>query len=212
MGIDKYQLIIFDFHKTLTDTVYFDHFDPETRNLISDLVFRPPNNKLWDKRWMSGALGYTEVLRHLSEKMVIPYKKLEEELFMSLKNIHWNQPIWEFSQSVRKTTKTAIATINTDLFNEFVVPHYDLSRKFDAILNSYEEGHDNKTEMCKAIAGKFGLNLRDNRILLIDDKKKNIDDFVSAGGEGFRYESAEMFAEFMETGEGRQEKGSQSDL
>jgi phosphoserine phosphatase len=62
----KYDLVIFDFHRTLTDSVYFDHFDGETRNLISDLIFRPPNNAIWDTKWMSGELKYSDILDHLA--------------------------------------------------------------------------------------------------------------------------------------------------
>lgn len=182
-------MIIFDFHKTLTDSVYFDQFDRETRELISDLIFRPPNNKLWDTKWMTGELAYSDILKYLASETSIPYDKLEESLFSSLENIQWNQTIWDFSQSVREKTRTAIATINTDLFRDFVVPQYRLDQKFDIITNSYDLKSNNKTELCIAAASELGLNIRQHRILLIDDKKKNVDEFISAGGEGFHYQS-----------------------
>lgn len=193
-----FDLIIFDFHKTLTDTVYFDQLSASTRNFISDLIFRPPNNELWDKKWMSGEINYTDVLRHLSSETAIPYEDLEESLFASLANICWNQPIWDFSQAIRKTTKTAIATINTDLFSKVIVPKYNLSEKFDAIVNSYELKNHNKTDICIAAADRLGLNLQEDQILLIDDIKKNIDEIVDAGGEGYQYQSAELFEKWLD--------------
>lgn len=196
-NFSRYDLIIFDFHKTLTDSVYFDRFDQITRNKISDLIFRPPNNEKWDKRWMTGSLSYRDVLKHLSENISIPYNKLEEALLSGIGKICWNQSIWDFSQTVRGVTKTAIATINTDIFTEFIVPHYTLTQKFDLILNSYEQKHNSKTDLCLTATAAFGLNLQENKVLLIDDKIKNIDEFVSVGGEGYHYQTEEMFQDWL---------------
>ena len=197
----RYDLIIFDFHKTLTNSVYFDTFDPETRNLISDLIFRPPNNVRWEKAWMAGRLHYEDVIDHLSEHTDLSHAELDGGLREGLGQIRWNRSVWEFSQSVRKVTKTAIATINSDVFSRFIMPLYDLSRKFDVVKNSYELRRDDKTALCRAAAGELGLSLGTHRILLIDDKPRNIDDFAAAGGEGVLYQTDALFEEWLKEGQ-----------
>lgn len=102
--------------------------------------------------------------------------------------------VWDFSQSVRKVTQTAIATVNNDLFRDFIVPRHSLSEKFDGIVNSCEAGEYRKDRLCLYAADIFGLNPDKHRILLIDDKPRNIEDFIALGGEGFLYESDETFA------------------
>ncbi|MDC7219793.1 MAG: hypothetical protein PQJ59_07625 [Spirochaetales bacterium] len=194
-----YDLIIFDFHKTLTDALYFDQFDLVTRDTISKLIFRPPYHLDWDKKWMVGKIRIDDVLEHLSENLGISLFSLEESLYRGLKNTKWNQSIWDFSQSIRGKTKTAIATINTDVFSDFLVPHFALDQKFDVIINSHETGLENKSELCFMVLEELKMNLEDNRVLLIDDKAKNIDEFRDAGGEGYLYKSDEEFKEWIKS-------------
>jgi FMN phosphatase YigB (HAD superfamily) len=192
-NIMKYDLIIFDFHRTLTDDLLFSSFDDQYKEPIQDLIFRPPNKQVWEVEWMRGIKKTKDIVAYLSIELEISSEKVNEVLLDGLEKMTWNTGIWMFAQQVRAHCKTAIATINCDLFTDYVVPMQKLNEKFDVIINSSEEGILDKERLCSIAHQRIIPDAPLEKILLIDDSKDNIHAFQDMGGQGYLYTTDQEF-------------------
>lgn len=91
-----------------------------------------------------------------------------------------------------KQKKTAIVTINSDIFTDVIVEAYSLNKYFPVIVNSCHYKTLDKTFICKLALEKLG-NVRIDRALLIDDSKKNCEEFIQAGGNSYLFTDENQF-------------------
>jgi len=188
-----YKCILFDFSKTLCSNIYFESLPEKERQIITEVLFTPDGYKRFEKDWLLGRISFEEVLTELS--IHLPYSTIElEHIFKTdYGKFSFNEPIYSFSQEVRKYCKTAIVTLNHDIFSRYLVPEFNLNEKFDYILNSADYGTLNKIEMIAKVS-----NFKFSEMLLIDDSIENGKQFKEAGGSAILYNN-ETFSEKAES-------------
>ncbi len=182
---------------TLTSDLYFKSLPKEERYLITELIFGNNNKSRWDTPWMKGEKSYKQILDYLSENMDYSPEELEEILIDDINQTSLNPIIWDFATKMSKRYKTAIATINTDVFSKYVIPTLNLKTTFHKVVNSSDYGITNKTELCRLVVQKQDEPLELKNCLLIDDSKKNIDNFILSGGNGYQYKTDEEFGSWL---------------
>ena len=98
-----YKLILFDFFKTLTPNVYFSSFPLDVRKQITQLLFKHPNNEVWEKSWMSGLITSNEVFDYLSSNINYSLEEIEAITKKGIEEIGWNHQVLGFhKRSERK--------------------------------------------------------------------------------------------------------------
>jgi hypothetical protein len=85
-------------------------------------------------------------------------------------------------------------TVNPDLFSEVIVPLCGLDRVCDAIVTSWEERTDDKRILNRVAMERMGIDCHNNAALLIDNKRSNIDDWLTLGGAGYHHVGDDAFA------------------
>jgi hypothetical protein len=85
-------------------------------------------------------------------------------------------------------------TINCDIFSEVVVPALDLARRFKVIVTSWEEGIEDKAELCDIAMARLGLANR-AECLLIDNCEDNVAAWRARGGSGHHFVGEDAFCE-----------------
>ncbi len=182
---------------TLTPDLYFKSLPEEERSLITELIFGINNKSRWDTPWMKGKISYKQILEYLSENMDYSTDQLEKILIEDINQTTLNPIIWDFANKISKKYRTAIATINTDVFSKYVIPALDLQTTFHQVVNSSDYGVTNKTELCRLVVQKLDEPLEFENCLLIDDSKKNIDNFILSGGNGYHYKTDKEFGYWL---------------
>jgi len=88
----------------------------------------------------------------------------------------------------------AIVTVNPDLFSDVIVPLCGFHDDCEVIVTSWEERSDDKRILNKLAIERLGLDIDNKSALLIDNKRSNIDAWISVGGSGYHYAGDEAFA------------------
>ncbi len=109
-----------------------------------------------------------------------------------------NAAVWEFAIGQRAVgRKTALVTVNMDVFSRIVVPAHGLDRIFDVIVSSSDH-RDLRKEILWGLAfAQLGDNLHYGNSLLIDDSPQATALFESRGGTAHRYENDQRFREWI---------------
>ena len=81
--------------------------------------------------------------------------------------------------------------MNPDIFTEVIVPHYTLTKSFDPIITSWQEKELNKADLCDITMER--LSIERSGMLLIDNIKGNIDEWLARGGKGYWYRGESSF-------------------
>ncbi|HOV14459.1 MAG TPA: hypothetical protein PK771_09265 [Spirochaetota bacterium] len=188
---------IFDYYKTLANDNYFN-LPEEYDSKISESLYRNENFKELLDDWWIGKINSNDIVNHLSKELLLSPKFLLDNLKFQARNMKLNRSVFRFSKQVRsKGYFTAIATINSDIFNSDVIPGLELNKYFDCIINSFDYKIAEKHILCKIAMDKIDKNLNYNDCLLIDDTEENVNKFISMGGKGYRYTNDEEFEKWL---------------
>ena len=144
--------------------------------------------------WMSGQASAAEVCRRLSAPLGMPAGAVEEALRESCRAFVFNDAVWKFAQAARGAGKrTALVTVNMDVFSEEVAGSHHLDRVFETIVNSADHGHLDKRRLWpiafQALAGDIGYA----NSFLIEDGDEGSAKFRAAGGGAYQYTDDEAF-------------------
>lgn len=190
--------IVFDFANTLSSDLYFQtqpEFCPNWRELFQKYVFSD-KQRLTD--WCTGKISTSDIASIMQKHIKIPIDTIIAEMYNGCKNISFNQAVWQFTESQRNIgRKTALVTINMDIFTNIIVPFYGLDRIFDVIINSADYSTDNKLELWQVAYKLFDSNISYNNSLLIDDSDKWVTEFRNCGGEAYRYKNDNEFNQWI---------------
>ena len=142
---------------------------------------------------MSGRKKSDQVFEYLSCNINYSKEDIKAIRIKGLEKIEWNSQVWHFSQKIRKEVKTAIVTINSDLFHQKIVPYFQLGSYFDAVISSAEIGITDKVVLCKMAAQELIDSQEINQSLLIDDNRENTESFMAFGRHSILYQGEESF-------------------
>lgn len=193
MDQKKLSLILFDFHKVLSQGNFYTPLidtQPEVYKKIVETLFFPEGYKLIS-RWMRGELSYKDIHKMIASTVGLTAESLDEALIESVKKIELNEKMMTFSQEMRSLgIKVAILTDNMDVFTDFFVPYVGLDKKFDKIFSSAQHKKlklDNKSEFIFDAILEMGS--QPENTLFIDDCIDNGDFLKEAGGIFYQYDN-----------------------
>jgi len=203
---EKLKAVIFDFDGVLCSDYFYhtiEKSDPILFKKINQKIFKKSKDLI--KSWMRGEFDYKKFHQIISQKLNVDSELLNRELEKSVKKMKLNQKLLEFVQNLKQNgMKTAILTDNMDVFDNILVPHYNLSQYFDEIFSSSQHKilkGDNEGELLRRLILKLGVNF--NEILVIDDSEKFGEIVLGNGGRFCFYDGRDVsfnkeYVEFKE--------------
>jgi phosphoglycolate phosphatase-like HAD superfamily hydrolase len=142
-------------------------------------------------RWNRGELTFEEFATQLVADIGIGFDEACAHMKSCCEAIHFFEHAWARARS--RATPQAIVTINPDLFTRFVVPNYALDTVFDTIVTSWQEGTEDKAELCQIALGRLGGS-DPAEALLIDNIEANVAAWRAQGGQAYLFVGDDEFA------------------
>jgi phosphoserine phosphatase len=185
--------VIFDFSGTLASGRYFALLGQGSLDIIGDLVFGK-NSTQWADPWMKGELTSDDITSYLAQKLGKPKERIVSALYKGCSTMVFNPAVRCFAAQQRAgVRKTALVTVNMDVFTNIVVPAHRLDRLFDLVLNTSDYRTLDKSKLWRTALCEFGPEYSFASSLLIDDNPRMVSLFRSLGGQAFQYEGDESF-------------------
>jgi hypothetical protein len=193
------QSIIFDFAGTLCSGRYFEQLAPESLDAIGSLIFSDSSAAQWADPWMKGNLTSRDIAAYLSDHLPESAEDILSALRQGCSRMTFNPVVHGFALEQRKTgRKTALVTVNMDVFSEVVVPSHALDSVFDLVLNTSDHLTLDKSILWHKAFGSFGPEFSFSTSVLIDDSPRMISLFRSLGGHAYQYEGDPAFQAWLE--------------
>ena len=193
----KLKAVIFDFDGVLCSGRFYHTIkktNPVLFEKINQRIFKKSKDLV--KSWMRGEFDYKKFNQIISQELNVESALLDRELEKSVKSMQLNKYLLEFAQDLKRDgIKTAILTDNMDVFDNILVPHYNLAQYFDEIFSSSEYKilkEDNNGELLKKLLAKLGVSF--DEILVVDDSEKFGEFVLEQGGSFYLYDGC--FGEF----------------
>lgn len=197
--LSSYEAVLYDFGNTLADEFYFSfpppnhkEFTEVIRKNIYDVYYADPSADNLLNQWMIGKISKNEIAKYLAEKSKFSEGQILNNLEYCCKNLKIFGKAMTFAKETTKNTKTAIVTINADIFSETIVPNYKLDESFTKILNSCQHQTLNKLELCKTALKELG-DIPIEKSILIDNTNDNCEEFKQAGGSSYLFTDQKQF-------------------
>ncbi|MBU1049223.1 hypothetical protein KKG90_04280 [Candidatus Bipolaricaulota bacterium] len=189
--------VFFDFAGTLAPGRYFEPLGQPSLDAVGELVFGD-NSVQWADPWMRGELASEDIVSYLSDHLPEARDVIQSALQRGCLDMSLNPAVYEFALQQRIAgRKTALVTMNMDVFSDIVVPAHGLGDLFDLVLNTADyRTLDKSTLWCKAL-DEFGSEYSFAKSLLVDDSPEMIALFRSLGGQAVQYVSDEAFQAWL---------------
>lgn len=188
--------ILWDFGDTLVDENWmqaplegFPGWAEAYRRAMGD-------SKLADD-WNLGRIDMVAVSEALGRDIAAPSDLVLAHMLKACRNITFFDTVMAFAREC--PLPQAIVTINPDIFSYVVAPHYQLSDTFPVIVTSWEEVSLSKAALCDVALSRLDGNISRSETLLIDNKAKNTDEWIAAGGQSYLFTNEARFEEDKST-------------
>jgi len=198
---DRIRCVAFDYAYTLCSDHYFKELGPDFDGLVHREIFND-NTPKWCDPWLRGELTAEDIVAHLAAFSGISHAHIMAQLRQGCAHQTMHPAIWQFAQAQRaQGRKTALVTLNMDIFSQVVVPSMGFDYVFDVIVNSADHRHDDKMMLWEyAFSQLDGCDFANS--LLIDDNAKYVEYFRAHGGMAYQYTGDEDFARWLKGGGG----------
>jgi phosphoglycolate phosphatase-like HAD superfamily hydrolase len=137
------------------------------------------------QRWSDGEASTADVVQALALRSGKPRGAILTHMQACCRNLNFYPEVVRLVE--RTSLPQALVTVNSDIFTEVVAPHYDLSRRFELIVTSWQERLSDKGLLCEIARLWLDPNLRAAECLLVDNLQANIDAWAARGGAGLRF-------------------------
>jgi FMN phosphatase YigB (HAD superfamily) len=137
-----YSAVLFDFGNTLADEFYFEQAPSKSKNWresFFDLQYSEPGRSIYLEPWLLGTLHATDIAKYISARTSMDSIAALEAMKENCRNLFFYEESLRLARSLKQKTRLAIVTVNTDLFDEVIVPHYSLNDIFELVVNSSNE-------------------------------------------------------------------------
>jgi len=142
-------------------------------------------------RWNRGELTFEEFATRLAADVGIGFDDACAHMKNCCESIRFFEHAWATARA--HLMPQAIVTVNPDLFTRFVVPNYALDSVFDTIVTSWQEGTEDKAELCEIALDRLGGS-DPAEALLIDNIEANVDAWRARGGQAYLFVGDDEFA------------------
>jgi phosphoglycolate phosphatase-like HAD superfamily hydrolase len=148
---------------------------------------------------MEGSVSSFDVAEIASKATGLSIERTHQVFVENCKKLVFFNDVRRYAVDARRNgIKTAIVTLNSDIFLDVIVPHYDFRSDHDLIVCSSEYGTLDKTTLCLVAAEGLGAREKLNQVLLIDNLAANVDAFRQKGGRAYQYTGASDFKTGLE--------------
>jgi phosphoglycolate phosphatase-like HAD superfamily hydrolase len=137
------------------------------------------------RRWEEGEATTADVVEALAMRSGKGRGAILTHMHACCRNLRFYPKVMDLV--ARTALPQALVTINPDIFSEVVAPHYELARRFDVIVTSWQEGLTNKAVLCEIARLWLDPSLTAAECLLIDNLAANIDAWRARGGQGLQF-------------------------
>jgi hypothetical protein len=188
MAID---LILWDFGDTLADEKW----------MLAPMVGAPDWPKLYRERmgdalgqlWNTGAISTREVAADLADGLSVEVAAVIAHMEACSKQVRFFSKVMAFVEEC--TVPQAIVTVNPDLFTNIVVPAYQLDRRLDLIVTSWQQGTEDKSALCERPIAQLGIVAPLAKCLLVDNRADHILAWRGRGGAAYHFRGENTFCE-----------------
>jgi FMN phosphatase YigB (HAD superfamily) len=186
--------VVFDFANTLCSEHYFAPLGPAFLAVVQEAIFRGEGNARWCEPWIRGEVTSADIAVHLAGLTGLAAGAILAGLEEGCASLPLDPAVWACAQAQRgRGRRTALVTLNMDVFTRVVVPAHGFDRVFDVVVNSADHGVDDKLALCELALGRIeGGDFAGS--LLIDDSETNVEAFRARGGLAYQYTCDEDFA------------------
>lgn len=181
--------MIFDYGFTLSSALYFQLAPPscpDWPDLIQTLIFR--DAAVMDA-WFRGVLRLKDLADRMADATRLPSSEVLNYLRLGCAQLALNHAPLALAQQVRASSlRSALVTLNGDIFSDMVVRSQGLDTLFDVIVNSADVGQCNKAQLWPLVFRALGDDIGYHNTLLIEDNATQIALFRDLGGVAYQYQ------------------------
>jgi hypothetical protein len=149
-------------------------------------------------RWCLDKISTAQFADAIAERVGLVPDAVVAHMTACCHHIRFFDATYRFFRS--RQLPQAIVTVNPDLFSEVIVPIYGFDSDCNVIVTSWEERTEDKRILNRLAIDRLGIDCANHEALLIDNKRTNIDDWISIGGAGYHYLGDERFARNLAAG------------
>jgi FMN phosphatase YigB (HAD superfamily) len=149
-------------------------------------------------KWLIGEVSTSAVAGAIANNTVLSAQQVEAHMRSCVHGLPVNATVKAFVSAQRHAgKKTAMVTVNSDLFSQEVVPDQHLNEYFDLILSSSDQHTTNKELLWDSVFDRLGTSFSYTTSLLIDDEQRWVERFCARGGAAALYTSEDAFAAWV---------------
>lgn len=202
MSTDTVKCVVFDFAFTLCSDFFCKVTPPECPDWFYQFQRRIwSKHSPWMHPWMSGEIGSREIAEMMTRYIPMPAKQILATMEAGCRKLEFNPAVLEFAKAQRaQGRRTALVTLNVDLFSRVVVPAHGLDGIFDVIVNSAEERDVRKDRLWETAFRRLGTEIGFHNSFLIDDAPQHVRRFAELGGGTYEYTTDAAFADWVAQG------------
>jgi FMN phosphatase YigB (HAD superfamily) len=186
------KLILWDFGDTLADE----------RWMLAPIVGSSDWPKLYRERvgsaalglhWNSGAISTREVAAELAGALGVEVGAVIAHMEACSRRVRFFSKVMAFIEEC--AVPQAIVTVNPDIFTNIVVPEYQLDRRVDLIVTSWQQNTVEKSTLCGYAIDQLGIAVSLAECLLVDNRADNVLAWRSEGGAAYHFRGENAFCE-----------------
>lgn len=146
------------------------------------------------RRWNEGDATTAEVVEALALRSGKGRGPIMAHMQSCCRRLKFNHRV--LGLAAKGSLPQALVTVNSDIFTEVVASHYGLTKMFDVIVTSWQEGFSDKGLLCEIARMWLDPNLMPGECLLIDNIADNVAAWEARGGVGLHFTSEEALVDF----------------
>jgi hypothetical protein len=146
-------------------------------------------------RWNIGSIAASDVAAEFGQAIGVPAQRILQHMHACCRKVSLYGEVMALAE--RLAVPQAIVTINPDIFSETVVPTYDLSARFAAIVTSWEEQTLSKADLCDIAMTRLPGAVDRKACLLIDNRPDNVAEWRARGGAAWLFEGCRHLVEHL---------------
>jgi hypothetical protein len=182
----------------LSSGYYFNVSPPgvsDWTDLVQRVIFRKDDIT---QPWMRGEIGLADVAAVLADETGIEPLEILGYLRQGCTNLGFNEAVYRFARWVQTSPlKSALVTVNMDVFSDIIVPSHGLDRLFDVIVNSADVGTCDKSILWPMAFHTLGDGIAYHHALLIEDGEANPAKFQEHGRVAYQYRGDPAFHDWL---------------
>ena len=148
--------------------------------------------------WLCGRLRLGDLADRLASAINRPHVEVLDFLRQGCTHLALNPVTHALARRIRHSSlKSALVTVNGDVFTDLIVHDQQLDSLFDVIVNSADAGQCDKSRLWPLAFRALGREIGYHNSLLIEDNATQIALFRDLGGVAYQYDGDTALAAWL---------------